>query len=162
MVEKIPRWNEELNTRAIFTVKSLELKQQCGHFAPLNDSSILYTTANGGGSTDSSGQHQDKPAAPPEIRVIDGRYEHPDDYEELRSQPPRDPSGPKPEPVKYGELTAQQILELHLLYSYAHQQGNTTHKLVGDFLATNTMHFAINSDLNPSTSGLHLIAIPTM
>ena len=64
MVDKSPPWNEELNTRTIFTVKSLKLKQQCGHFTPLNDSSILYTMAKGGGSTDSSGQHQDKPAAP--------------------------------------------------------------------------------------------------
>lgn len=108
-VEVNSRWNGEFDTRAIFTVKSLRLKQQCGHFTPFNDSGIPYRTANGDGNKGTSGQSQAKPAAPaapPKTRVINGITESPDDHEELRAQPPDNPSNSKPEPIKYGELTA--------------------------------------------------------
>ncbi|WP_153301516.1 hypothetical protein [Endozoicomonas arenosclerae] len=160
-VDKYPPLDDEFNARTIFSIESLKLKQSCGFFTPFNDSCTPYRTPNCDYTSEASGQSQAKPAAPaapPKTRFIDGRTENPDDYEELQPQPPRDPSDPKPDPVKYGELTAQQILQLHLQYSYAHQQGNTTHTLVGDFLATNTMHFAIDTTLALATSGLHLLA----
>ncbi|KEQ16458.1 hypothetical protein [Endozoicomonas numazuensis] len=151
-----------LNSKEIYNAVSLEHKQKCGYFTPQNSTITPYRAPSNSDDSPASSRGSQTgstaPKPPPKNRVINGRTESPDDHEELRTRPPRDPRDSKPAAIKYAGLTPQQILEQHLLYSYSHETGNTTHTLVGNFLATTTMHFALNISLNPSTSGLYLIA----